>query len=489
MADQSLVDYIKKCKGLGRTDAQVRSDLIKVGWDIADIDSAFLSFSPPPMQPPQATRPALNSPQPAQPAQQPETQKPAVSPLDLLPGAKTSPSAQPAAQQSFPSAAQQAASSAQSPQQALLQQPLSTPAQQTQSGVQSLAQQPQVSPAQQTQQPKSPASSSLLSFLGLGKKQPAQPGAKTFDSLSAWQQAVSTQQTTAQPAAKQPLPSQPASPQPQQPALPTALGAQPKKPPYAILAAALFLMLILLGAYMFVLSNKPNAPLQQPQANATQNITQSQSQAQNATAQQPQTQPSGQNASQSQTQQSPPPPPPPPPTTEANQQPSSPSSQEPPIESELPKENQTATQPANQTQQNQTAPPLQNQSAPQPPSNPPAQQNSSSQQPSQNSTNVSQNVSYFIPPPGYVYPIRTYRDFGDEDSARRFCYSIGKNFLRAHYYEYIGDYCHDQDFKKIGDNWTFDYSEITCRRLPCCIFNKTTRVSRVFTYFQCDSDP
>src|SRR3989338_2738686 len=95
-SDQSLLDYIKKCHGLGRTDAQIRADLAKVGWDVQDIESAFSDLNQQPS--PQAALSGQKEP----PFQKPPSSKPQFSPLDLLPksagtadaGAQTPPQVQ-----------------------------------------------------------------------------------------------------------------------------------------------------------------------------------------------------------------------------------------------------------------------------------------------------------------------------------------------------------------------------------------------------------
>lgn len=75
---------------------------------------------------------------------------------------------------------------------------------------------------------------------------------------------------------------------------------------------------------------------------------------------------------------------------------------------------------------------------------------------------------------------------GDSANPRHFCYSLDKNYLRAYYYEYKGDYCNG-DYEMKGFNWTFELID-SCTNMPCCRYNSTTKISRNYIYFQCDSD-
>ena len=78
MAEQQLVDYIKKAKGAGQSDEQSRTLLLKNGWTEAEINSAFASIN----QPQPQAQPQTNPQPEAQPQPQmqvrPEVEQPKV---------------------------------------------------------------------------------------------------------------------------------------------------------------------------------------------------------------------------------------------------------------------------------------------------------------------------------------------------------------------------------------------------------------------------
>ena len=88
MAEQQLVDYIKKAKEAGQSDDQTKSLLLKNGWTDAEVSDAFSAINPvqqtPPAQPqiqPQA------QPQPAQ-VQPAQVQPQVVAQPDVNPEVK-----------------------------------------------------------------------------------------------------------------------------------------------------------------------------------------------------------------------------------------------------------------------------------------------------------------------------------------------------------------------------------------------------------------
>ena len=75
MAEQQLVDYIKKAKEAGQSDDQTKSLLLKNGWTDAEVSDAFGAINP--AQPIQPAQPAQPEPQPQiqpQIQQQPQVQ-------------------------------------------------------------------------------------------------------------------------------------------------------------------------------------------------------------------------------------------------------------------------------------------------------------------------------------------------------------------------------------------------------------------------------
>ncbi|VVB58892.1 Uncharacterised protein [Candidatus Anstonella stagnisolia] len=518
MADQSLIDYIKKCKGLGRTDTQVRADLIKVGWDASDVDAAFFEMSP------QARPPSAMSSTKAPAAQaagrlDAEGQSaPKISPISMLPSAAKAPQ-QDTQQKISPQIPQQAqplpqmqaqpdSSAQQQPAQQMQPTSLEQAAkmQQAASQAQSTQQKsPFPQPAQTQQLPAAGAPAKKPSpldaiFSSFGKKQ-----AKPMQPQSLSQQALQKQQPS-QPQMQQQQVSQPQQSQQsgapqtmaQQPKPQAAFGAGAKQPPIKILAAALFIVLILVGAYMYINATKPVQPLKPSVATNT-------SAAQNASA--PSTSPTQpQTPSQNQTPPSSQPstPPPPPPLPIANAATDSPSTSSPSPSTSLEQPSANASQ--NTSSSNKEI------NASSPPSNvlypselglppgvvqaPPVipQSNSSSQNRTNSTNSTSQpapvknttNQTASAPQPQITYPVRLWRTVGDQDNPRHFCYSIDKNYLRAYYYEYKGDYCNG-DYTMLGFNWTFDQID-TCSNMPCCRYNSTSRLSRNYIYFQCDSD-
>lgn len=80
MAEQQLVDYIKKARESGQTDDQTRNLLYKNGWTEAEVNDAFSSLSQPQMKPqPQAQPQVADQPQPEMQAQPQIQQQPAQS--------------------------------------------------------------------------------------------------------------------------------------------------------------------------------------------------------------------------------------------------------------------------------------------------------------------------------------------------------------------------------------------------------------------------
>jgi Na+-transporting methylmalonyl-CoA/oxaloacetate decarboxylase gamma subunit len=71
MAEQQLVDYIKKAKGVGQTDEQTRTLLYKNGWTEAEVSEAFAAVSQPQ---PQVQPQYQPKPQPQVQPQQPQVQ-------------------------------------------------------------------------------------------------------------------------------------------------------------------------------------------------------------------------------------------------------------------------------------------------------------------------------------------------------------------------------------------------------------------------------
>ncbi len=87
MADQQIVDYIKKAKQAGQSDEQTKSLLLKNGWSETEINSAFITITPDmsskPYTPPQ--QPQVQQQPQAQPKPQYKPQEVKVSPQSSMP--------------------------------------------------------------------------------------------------------------------------------------------------------------------------------------------------------------------------------------------------------------------------------------------------------------------------------------------------------------------------------------------------------------------
>ena len=87
MAEQQLIEYIKKAREAGQTDDQTRSLLYKNGWTEGEVNDAVASIEKPQPQPQPAAQPqpvaqprVAEQPQPAvaQPQPQPVVEQPRV---------------------------------------------------------------------------------------------------------------------------------------------------------------------------------------------------------------------------------------------------------------------------------------------------------------------------------------------------------------------------------------------------------------------------
>lgn len=97
MAEQQLVDYLKKAKEAGQSEDQSRSLLLKNGWTESEISEAFAELRQPQSQPQQRPQQPQQQYQP-KPQQQPQSQPQTVA-VSQPQQAKPQPQAQPAAQQ------------------------------------------------------------------------------------------------------------------------------------------------------------------------------------------------------------------------------------------------------------------------------------------------------------------------------------------------------------------------------------------------------
>ena len=99
MAEQQLVDYIKKAKETGQTDEQTKSLLYKNGWTEAEVTDAFMALAQPQAQP-QMQPAAQLQPQikPQTMAEQPQTQAQPQAQAQSMPQYKSEPQYQPSMQ-------------------------------------------------------------------------------------------------------------------------------------------------------------------------------------------------------------------------------------------------------------------------------------------------------------------------------------------------------------------------------------------------------